>query len=461
MSKNPTRIQLSLQKALLREMIVRPLEPSERTRFKELLEEHHYLGAPEKLSGEQIKYVATTPDGRWLALLAWAAAAKHLQGREDWIGWNKEQRRRRLSLVTNNARFLILPDARMPNLASRALALCLQRIRGDWQERYGHPVLVAETFVDFQEYEGTCYKASGWELVGNTQGFGRGGMDYYTRHDRPKALFLKELVPGARERLRAKDLPAEAAGVEASSAPDCPASPGQLRGLLRRLEGEFPSSNRHTFPPASVLAVTVMAQLCGWHGGYRDYAAFARRLTQAQRRALGFHVKATRKGKRGVRECSSPGKDVFHHVLCTVDAKRVERALVQAQEVVRGPVPAGEGVAIDGKELAHGGGAQVVTAVTVDTLRFLGGECVAKKSNEIPAVQALIPRLDLEGRLVSLDAMHTQVQTARDLVQECGADYLLTVKDNQRTLRKTVKNHLKDLEVVSPSGGASGEEQGA
>ena len=201
MSKNPTRIQLSLQKALLREMIVRPLEPSERTRFKELLEEHHYLGAPEKLSGEQIKYVATTPDGRWLALLAWAAAAKHLQGREDWIGWNKEQRRRRLSLVTNNARFLILPDARMPNLASRALALCLQRIRGDWQERYGHPVLVAETFVDFQEYEGTCYKASGWELVGNTQGFGRGGMDYYTRHDRPKALFLKELVPGARERL--------------------------------------------------------------------------------------------------------------------------------------------------------------------------------------------------------------------------------------------------------------------
>jgi len=62
--------------------------------------------------------------GRQVTLLSWiAAAANHLKDREQWMGWNISQRRRRLSLVSNNARFLILPGPDCPNLASRVLDL--------------------------------------------------------------------------------------------------------------------------------------------------------------------------------------------------------------------------------------------------------------------------------------------------------------------------------------------------
>jgi predicted transposase YbfD/YdcC len=60
---------------------------------------------------------------------------------------------------------------------------------------------------------------------------------------------------------------------------------------------------------------------------------------------------------------------------------------------------------------------------------------VDEKTNEIPvAQQELIPPLDLAGRFVSLDALHTQDETARRVVMEGGGDYLLTAKKNQPTL---------------------------
>ena len=62
-------------------------------------------------------------------------------------------------------------------------------------------------------------------------------------------------------------------------------------------------------------------------------------------------------------------------------------------------------------------------------------------------------RLDLADRLVGLDALHTQVETACDLLQECGADYFLTVKDNQKGIRRTVKALFAATPAAfSPSG---------
>ncbi|MFM7214931.1 MAG: Druantia anti-phage system protein DruA [Verrucomicrobiota bacterium] len=75
--------------------------------------------------------------------------------RDRWIGWTRAQRDRRLSLVANNSRFLILPDAHQPNLGSRVLSLALDRLSSDWQARYAHPVLVVETFVDPEQFQGT------------------------------------------------------------------------------------------------------------------------------------------------------------------------------------------------------------------------------------------------------------------------------------------------------------------
>ena len=95
----------------------------------------------------------------------------NLRDRERWIGWTPSQKKRRLSLVVNNSRFVV--RIRVPNLASRVMKLCVVRVSPDWLRTYNHEVLVAESFVDSQLFQGTCYKASGWTLLGQTQGFGR------------------------------------------------------------------------------------------------------------------------------------------------------------------------------------------------------------------------------------------------------------------------------------------------
>ncbi|EQD33673.1 transposase tnpA, partial [mine drainage metagenome] len=61
------------------------------------------------------------------------------------------------------------------------------------------------------------------------------------------------------------------------------------------------------------------------------------------------------------------------------------------------------------------------------------------KSNEISAIQPLCDPLDLEGKMVSLDAMHTQVELAKYLVEEKKADYVLTVKKNQPSLYEAIQ----------------------
>src|SRR5206468_2055901 len=112
---------------------------------------------------------------------------------------------------------------------------------------------------------------------------------------------------------------------------------------------------------------------------------------------------------------------------------------LQTQEHIRGPAPADDLIVLDGKQPRHGGGHSVLTAVTVPSQHYLGSAIVDTKTNEIPVARELFQKLDLDGRKVSLDALHTQDQTARELVLEHGADYLFTVKDNQPTLRANIE----------------------
>src|ERR1051326_9184135 len=193
------------EQELLNAVTVRPIEPHERKAFDELLVKEHYLHSAE-LVGEQLRYVAEYR-GKWLALLTWNAGAFNLRDREDWIGWSQAQKKRRLPLVVNNSRFVILPAGRVHNLASRVMKLCLERLSPDWLLHYGHEVLVAESFVDSQLFQGTCYKAGGWTLLGQTQGYARARQDYYVEHERPKQLWVRELRPGARTILRGHNLP--------------------------------------------------------------------------------------------------------------------------------------------------------------------------------------------------------------------------------------------------------------
>ena len=107
-------IPTSEQQQLLERVKVRILESKEQIQCQKLLEEHHYLGGIRAV-GERMGYVAEDTDGKWLALSVFCAAAKHLKHRDRWIGWSAQQRWKRLSLVTNQARFLILPWVEVPN----------------------------------------------------------------------------------------------------------------------------------------------------------------------------------------------------------------------------------------------------------------------------------------------------------------------------------------------------------
>src|SRR5690606_28026586 len=124
------------------------------------------------LVGEALRYVATEGE-RWLALLGWSTAAFKCGPRDAWIGWPERLQWPRLRLIASNARFVVLPQARQPHLASRVLGLSCRRLSRDWQAAFGHPVFLAETFVDSERFLGTCYRAAGWTLLGETKGFGR------------------------------------------------------------------------------------------------------------------------------------------------------------------------------------------------------------------------------------------------------------------------------------------------
>ena len=110
-------------------------------------------------------------------------------------------------------------------------------------------------------------------------------------------------------------------------------------------------------------------------------------------------------------------------------------------------------IAIDGKTLRHSRGQELVSAIGGQTGRWLGTVRVADKSNEIPAAQTLIDRLELDGKLVVLDALHTQDLTAQKLFFERGADYVMTVKANQKSLYQTLETKLQ-TQAFSPSADA-------
>src|ERR1039457_2321465 len=210
---------------------VRLIVPQERACFDELLEREHYLHRA-RVGGQSLRYVAEV-EGQWVALLTFSGAAPHTKAREHKIRWTPRQRARRLGWVVNNSRFLVLPERqRYPNLASRVLALALKRLSADWQEHWGNPVLLVESYVDESKYRETCYRACGFEAVGLTAGYGRSSRDYYFAHGQPKQLYLREVRPRAIGILRQGRLPADLAEHEEKISGPCPLRASHLRSVL-------------------------------------------------------------------------------------------------------------------------------------------------------------------------------------------------------------------------------------
>jgi hypothetical protein len=338
-----------------------------------------------------------------------------------------------------------VPQFAVPNLGSRVLRLTLDRLRSDWQARYGHSVEVVETFVDPEQFRGTVYSANGWRELGSTDGWGRRHRDYYVKHDKPKRLFVRALRRQSCRSLQAEHLKPELALVEAKIPARCTKPAKEIAAIVDYLKGLPKYRQRiESYPSFSLAAIILLAMLCEAPRGQTDLEKFARGFNQGQRRVLGI-----RRNRQGV--YPAPSQSTFSRFLAGIDAVQLNGQLLAIQRRLRGPAPIQDLVVMDGKEPKHGSGASLLTAITVPSQHYLGSAMVDEKTNEIPVAQTqLIPHLELDNRFVSLDALHTQDETARAVVLEGGGHYLLTVKNNQPTLRSTIEKKVAAPEADFP-----------
>jgi hypothetical protein len=152
--------------------IQRVASPEDARLFRGLLQQYHYLGYTGPV-GENLQYLIHDRQDRLLGCMLYGAAAWRVADRDQFIGWDGATCKRGLSRIANNMRFLILPWVRISHLASHLLALTRRCISTDWQEKYGHPILLLETFVEQRRFAGTCYRADNWIRVGQTSGRSR------------------------------------------------------------------------------------------------------------------------------------------------------------------------------------------------------------------------------------------------------------------------------------------------
>ena len=417
----------------LSEITVRTIRPEEEPRFKALMETQHYLGAPPKI-GETLFFVAVWRED-WVALASFSAAALKCGAREAWIGWTPAMKDQRLSFVVNNTRFLIL--RRAPNLGSRVLALCERRLVQDWPARFQHAVLLLETFVAPEHFAGTVYRAMNWILVGQTRGFRRvtGG---YQPGSTPKRVFLRPLVPNARQILSAPALPPQycqgtprimLTAEQMKSLPDIFAEiddPRGFHGRRYRLE--------------TLLALATAAVLCGAYG----YKAMCEWIQDLSPSVLAyFRCPISKKGPR------RPSTHCMRSILMKVPTEQIDAALhkwLEAQGL------ADTALAVDGKTLR---GAINEEGHQTHVIGVCGHETKApyaqkktvletedgaeKRTNEIGAFIPLFDQIDnIEGKTITADALLTQRKLANYLLWR-GANYVMIVKDNQPTMHDEIK----------------------
>jgi predicted transposase YbfD/YdcC len=141
-----------------------------------------------------------------------------------------------------------------------------------------------------------------------------------------------------------------------------------------------------------------------------------------------------------------PSHDTFERVFDLLDPQAFQacfRAWMQALHEALGLCQ----IAIDGKTLRGSAvgdlkGLHLVSAWATANGLSLGQVAVAEKSNEIPAIPKLLELLDVQGALVTMDAMGCQKEIAAKIVER-GGDYVLTVKDNQPALFAEIQDSFE------------------
>ena len=446
-----------LEEIAAQQVTVELVGPEEEALWNKLIRKHHYL-KEHRMVGESLRYVAKK-NGQWIALLGWSSAAFHLSPRDGWIGWTDAQRNAGRHLIACNARFALLtPKSQSPNLASHLLSLNLKRLSDDWQQLYNHPLLLVETYVDPQRFEGTCYRAANWIEIGVTKGFGRSRIDFYQLHNHPKAIFLYPLHPRARQILSAPVMPPAWAPYRRQTNPrQYPLCRQQTHSLLQAL-GKLKDPRRYRGwrhrHVASIVAIATAAIIAG-NDSLLDIGQFAQSLNQNQLRSL----RASRCSKTS--RFIAPSETTIRRVLQRLDPAQLDtivndwlRSHLQDIDIAA--------LAVDGKCVRtaakiNGQALQLFGALDTQTQLFCRQISIPAKTNEIPCLKELLQDLDLRGTLVSADALNTQRSTASHLVEEKKADYLLVVKANQPKLfDKLARLSQAPQGVFSPSAHHSG-----
>ena len=419
----------------------------DRKRFDELMGQYHYLGESRAI-GDAMRMVAKV-DGEWMGLLMWGSAAYRLKPRDTHIGWSPTQRARRQKLVVQNRRFLLLAKrGEHPNLASRILGAAVRALPRLWFESFSYEPLLAETFTNIEAYEGTCYKASGWQPLGLTKGFSRHRPDFYVPNDRPKKLWVRQLRPDGLAQLRGMELPEECLqGAESDADGVLPLPKQQIESLHQALcRVPDPRARNRTFHIGSILSIVAMAIFSG-HQNLVQIVRFANRLRIDQRKELGLPRFTPESSYRKV-----PSYKVFYNLLRKIDIEAFAQCLSQWLARHSGTLPAA--LALDGKFIRDTVG--IVCLVDHETGVPRAMTKASKKEGEgqdceIKAAQRMIGNeTDLSNTLITADALHAQRRTVDDIVQR-GGEFIVQAKDNQKTVHHMAAKLTKDLSPLLPA----------
>jgi len=291
-------------------------------------------------------------------------------------------------------------------------------------------VFLAESFIDPARFTGVCYRAANWRVLGTTRGYAK-HQQTYTAHHHPKWVLIYPLHRQAQQRLAD---PHDTHGRLPTMKPQT-LTPKQLASLHEQI-GHIPDCRRrrgirHQYRP--VLTLALAAVLCGARS-FTALGEFAASLTQAQLKHLGCRFDRRRQ------RLQPPSESTLRRVLQASDAEALDRVLGQWL-LAQTPTP--EAIAVDGKTLRgarrpDGSQVHLLTAFLHQHGSTIAQVEVGAKTNEIPELKRLLDPLELHGRVVTADALHTQHTTARYLVEEKQAAYVLMLKDNQPTLRDAV-----------------------
>ena len=442
---------------------IRLAAPDEVSGFSTLMAVHHYLGS--RASGRLLRYVACL-DGQPAVLATFGSAAWKCRPREEFLGWDDEQRAARLGAVAGNQRLCVLPAGRQRNLASAALSAMLRRLPADHLAAFGRPLVAVETFTDPARGSGAVYAASGFTPVGLTAGYARArGRSDYVFHGAPKQYWLRGLGRAAATRLPgllagAFDSPLITPGGKGRTDVNTVNIDGHGdggRGLLEHLrtitDHRMARGKRH--PLEAILVVIAVAKLCGANSVYA-VGQFAATMPQQALARCGLR-RNTRTGRY-----HPPSLKTLKRAIRHVDAGQADAAVCAwlRQEAAAGRISlrhlAIDGKSVNGAKDASGQAPHLLAAYDITDGTVAAQLDVNAKHNEITYFADLLACLDTDDggdgdeqiTLITADALHTQTGHV-EAMNAAGLDWMLIAKGNQATLEDEICSH--DWESFPPS----------